>query len=75
MENTPEKASITSTPKKKITTKATVMTKLTNFAPCRSSLGSDALPPHSRDLSWFRLGQNLLCCQGFKIGVQTFSVD
>ena len=42
--------------------KATVMTKLSNFAPCRSYLRSDALPPHSGDLSWLRLGQNLFCC-------------
>jgi hypothetical protein len=48
--------------KKKMTTKATVMTKLGNFAPCRSYLRSDALPSHSRDLSWLRLGQNLFCC-------------
>jgi hypothetical protein len=45
-----------------MTTKATVMTKLSNFAPRRSYLRLDGLPPHSRDLSWLRLGQNLFCC-------------
>jgi hypothetical protein len=46
---------------KKENDETTVMTKLSNFAPCRAYLRSDALPPHSGDLSWLRLGQNLFC--------------